>query len=828
MDVNAHAQPETHGFDALAALNVALFIPTIDRLGIVFTGTGDIVPMSRSMRRCLRLLRKFSSMSEVKISLEVATYQHNFLVKGNIKEPLRRYFQELLDAIANLPAIKTVRVATNWTFDGAYMVEIFPLTAGNHPSSSTRALPAILQRSWSLSKAIMSTKIFRRSPSAQPDDLRHGSLNTFLIDTPILVVPSFYNWTLSILASRTVTTLRVHMLLAKADWSVILPKIVDAVPRLTDMTIMGAHMDVVDLVHSIVRLRHLTTLTIDSEVGLSSESTESLPPSFRLVSDYVKDSVIAQNSVSNSVPLHLVPNQWTPDQIGDISRSHKALLTLDVRAQILPEAVMCRHMNLALARGAVWDRTFGAIQSLNLRGYSDRNPVVLARWTITIRGVQFIVTKSLASIVLGRTCFLDLPDDVLLAVFGNLRSELYSLSRLCRRLHLVALPLYLAQNGIPNPTEICDFRLINYPTPCDVLSALNSAFFLTKVKRVICQFQQGGIIACYLDNVERLTGFLAKLSSVREVSLHLVSLGNGDNDINERVHEKWRAVFGQLLNVVVERSCVSLTIRSPPYLRHQTEFSWPKEGLQLSSLARSRSALHSFSFHTFTGLSYAGARWIFSALRCSRISSLCISVTSNSVLDAIAAELPNLAELDIVYYSPAFDKLLEFLCKLTALIQLTLPIDATVPVAAGFVERSMPRFSHLRTLIAPPPLIVHFLTAERPFPVLRSLEIRTTTAHERPHEGTISRILVALRDHGLQPAVALEIILERPQNWVGFAEWWNKLGGCERLLGVEDWTETSLFVGTLKLRGTKQGPLGPSCEDVLRAIIPQFPPFFIY
>ncbi|KAJ6595022.1 hypothetical protein DFH09DRAFT_1273146 [Mycena vulgaris] len=891
--LNVTSNPEAEYFDALAALQLAVFIPTIDSFHLICTGTGGTIDLARGIQRCRRLLHKFPSLREVSIDLQA--YDGDLLVDWCMGDPLKRDFDALLDTIADLPALSSFRVATGWHFN---TLKLFPLDARLGASP-----PGLLDR-W---KDIF---LRRSMPSTAP-----RTPHTFLIDTPLLMLPSIYRWTISTLSSRPITALRLNMLAAPADWAVILPEIAAAVPQLAELTVLGVRLHATDLVRCVARFSKLTALTTDSVPAFSTgpsfpmiaRAAEDPPPEIR---PFWRNACLRNLTTLAARPDHLeallqahkplpalaslcvrlelldlnaMPTVLRMERITARLREsvHKSLpLTLDVHANISPEALMCRTLDVALWEGTRWDNAFGSIEHLRVRDYGSHSCVVLARWatlfcgathlsltgsgqalessvsllraevhrtcplirTITVGGVDYHpgdTHTSIGAVISGTTSLLDLPDDVLLLVFDDLGPELYALSRLSRRLHLLALPIYLAQEGMPDPGELCEFRFVNYPTAADALSVLSSALFLNQIKHISCHFHPSGLTSCYFHHITRLTAFLGKFPSVEAVSLSLVEFGNVDSEVNELVRQRWRIAFGGLISVILGKGCTALTIRGAPYLKPgDSEPAWPtiETTMQLSSLARENASLRSFAFHPSEGLSYSATRWMFSALRCSAISTLSVSVDSSFVLDAIAEGLPNLPELEISSCFEGLDfQLLVLLCKLPALTRLSLPLRSTLHRSVPFKERVIPLFPQLKTLIASPPFIMHFLMADNPLPALERLEIRSTTGATLPREWSIAKIILALVARGRTPAVALDLMLAHPNPTRKFNALW-MAANFEAFIGdAKSWDKASTLVDTLTLRSSNrhqllgaayQGrpeQLGAACEDVLRAVAPRFP-----
>ncbi|KAJ6598083.1 hypothetical protein DFH09DRAFT_1271918 [Mycena vulgaris] len=898
--LNGSAHPKAEGFDGLAALQLALFIPRIDRFSVTFTGTGDLISMARGMRRCRRLVQKYQSIHDISIEIQVDTSR--FLVNGRLGDPLPRDFRGLLDfhgllnTIAILPSLASFRVATGWHFDTKNMVELLPLVPRLQSSS-----PSLLNRSHKLYKAVSQRRSYTLKTSPTP--------LTFLIDTPALVLPPIYPWTMSILSSRSITALQLHMLIAASDWTVILSEIADAVPQLTDLTILGVRMPVTELIRSLTRFKELTHLTIDSALEFPCE------PSIRIIvpTEPTPPTLVRLPPFPTRVDLkHLTTLAMRPEHVDVLLQAPKPLpaltslrlrlelfdltskpmiylmervlthfrmsknrslpLSLDVGANISREALMCRTLDVALSQGTIWENTFSSIEHLRVRGYGNRSPVVLARWATLFRGASSfslaetdIPRDTVIAMVaeLGKTCprlreitigeviyhpadtesiqarevlsgtgFVDLPDDVLLIILESLGSELYSLSRLSRRLHLLALPIYLARNGIPDPSEKCEFRLVNHPTGGEALSVLSSSLFLQKIKHISCHFKPGGSISCYMHHIERISAFISKLPSAEDVSLSLPDCESFDREINDVVLQRWRSVFGGLLNALLERSCTSLTIRGAPYpLKFgPSELPWPttEATLRISSLAHTNASIRSFSFHPNSLLSYSGIHWTFSALRCSQISILSVSIVSDTLLDVISEELPNLQQLEVVSCAENLDhELLAFLCKLTGLIRLSLPLTQNIQGSAPFTERVVPTFPCLRALVAPAPFVMCFLLADAPLPMLKTLEVGATTEYSLPRGWPLSKILAALSERvPAQLAITLDITLD-PMRWSHPAwlmeEFHNLIYGDDELC-ADSWREGIKLVNTLRLRGSgMRAQTGSACDQVLYAITPHFP-----
>ncbi|KAJ7637376.1 hypothetical protein DFH06DRAFT_1302774 [Mycena polygramma] len=880
--------------DVLAALQFSVSIPSINHFAVTVSGPGDTAQMARHIRRCRGVLQKFPSIHIVCIEFLEIAYDARNISSGCMSDPLKLEFHALLDTIAALPALESVRVATGWHFDSNYMLELFPSVVGLRSTAGLNTLERC-------------KNVFRRRSHPLPQDTTKPI--TFLIDTPILVLPSFYGWTMAMLSSRSITALRLHMLIAPVDWTVILPEIADAVPRLRDLTVLGVRMPILAFIRSVSRFRKLATLTTDSTPDFFDFATE---PSFRLIAPPAAEPGVPSNSTptesslwrpaffdSSSHLANLTVLATRPEHlevllqartplptlrslcirmelmdlnstatvplmrsiIRRLSITHPSLpLSLDVRANISPEGMMCHTLDIALSQGHAWDEAFGSIANLRIRDWGVHNCTILAWWTTVFRGVANISLTGIsprsptmlkAEIcrmsprvravtveghpvdttsrpALGSSIFLDLPDDIFLTIFEQLVSaELYGLSRLSRRLNLLALPLYLAQKGVPHASDLCDFQLVNSPTAADVLSALSSALFLREVKRITCQFKPGAHIFCYIHNIERLTNFFAKFPSVQSVSLTLVDLGSVDTELNALVRRKWRAAFGKLLNMILEKLCKELSLCGGLYMEPgASDMPWPNDdaAVNLSPAAHNNSALRTFHLRPTTALSHSAILWIFSALRASQISVLHVSVTCSALLYVIAQELPALCELVVISCSYTFDaELLLLLCKLPCLLHLSLPLySGNEP----FTLRTTPTFTSLQTLVAPALFISHLLIAEVPLPSLERLEIRTSMRNVLPSGWSVATIITAFatRTPAALPTVVFHFTLSGASLFDRFDyhSWWNE-GGLQTFLGDEEaWGAASGSVHGLVVHASMV-LYGASAQQVLGALLPHFP-----
>ncbi|KAF7370373.1 hypothetical protein MSAN_00668800 [Mycena sanguinolenta] len=169
---------------------------------------------------------------------------------------------------------------------------------------------------------------------------------------------------------------------------------------------------------------------------------------------------------------------------------------------------------------------------------------------------------------------LRLPNEVLIQVFevdpGN--PGVFSISTLCRRLHYLALPIYLTAHGIPDPQTLLSQDLILPATQFHLLQPLRTALFIRSLKHISCSFPFRQVffpspresrLYEFFHQVRRLTGFLANLERVDEVTLefqvHYWFIAMDRSVAFENLNA-WDATISPLLDVVLEKGCTALNV----------------------------------------------------------------------------------------------------------------------------------------------------------------------------------------------------------------------------------------------------------------------------
>ncbi|KAK7025059.1 hypothetical protein R3P38DRAFT_2952565 [Favolaschia claudopus] len=124
---------------------------------------------------------------------------------------------------------------------------------------------------------------------------------------------------------------------------------------------------------------------------------------------------------------------------------------------------------------------------------------------------------------------LRLPDELLLEILQLLEANdpgVFAISTSCRRLHFIALPIYLSGYGITDASALPSADLVLGPDELEVLAALQTALFIRSVKSISCSFTLNTVPAFtsskmdnFLRGLRRLGGFLSNLERVDEITL---------------------------------------------------------------------------------------------------------------------------------------------------------------------------------------------------------------------------------------------------------------------------------------------------------------------
>ena len=190
---------------------------------------------------------------------------------------------------------------------------------------------------------------------------------------------------------------------------------------------------------------------------------------------------------------------------------------------------------------------------------------------------------------------LDLPNELIIRILSDpilLLTDIYAVSCLSKRLNILAIPIYLSAQGIPEPEQeislyVLDWDLYNLHSPflnvtkrCqpDTLSALNVSTTISRVKHFKCFFQdpttregRNSYQEAYNLSLalKRTSRFVERLKSVHTAEIYLVwdpyyvTVHGNKHITNVPIPEvnEWTESFCRFLNLLVERGCTSLTVQ---------------------------------------------------------------------------------------------------------------------------------------------------------------------------------------------------------------------------------------------------------------------------
>lgn len=354
---------------------------------------------------------------------------------------------------------------------------------------------------------------------------------------------------------------------------------------------------------------------------------------------------------------------------------------------------------------------------------------------------------------------LNLPDELLHQIVNLSHGrELYSLSLLCRRLHNLALPTFLARRGISIHDVSSSGKLVLFGERLELLPFLQMALFITSLGHLHYTFRSLELAfdIVILRDIRRLDDFLSNLRSLEAVTLDFTNV-NWYLWSSNQGHIGWSSHLGFLLNTLMAKSCKTLTLlRGTPVDHAQRRTSYGSVGqlvteheaqpcssvvrplavlkkaagavgwgkherfssdqpigqsvlddqrtIRLSQGARLKSELTTFILHSPLFLVYPCYSWTIEVLTYSPITCLsigCMGLTSDiwsSILPLI--DVPSLSDLSIESCTIATPDLLLFLTRHPQITRLLLDRSLRgMPSRMVPVEGFLPR---LTTLAADP------------------------------------------------------------------------------------------------------------------------------
>ncbi|CAK5264441.1 unnamed protein product [Mycena citricolor] len=407
------------------------------------------------------------------------------------------------------------------------------------------------------------------------------------------------------------------------------------------------------------------------------------------------------------------------------------------------------------------------------------------------------------------TSLLSLPNELLIIILENPRlpsDALCSLAVLCRRLHFLALPIFFARQGMPDPSQSAFVSLSN--DGADTLAALNMALFITGIQDLTCLMPHPSCdsVLPLLPHVRRLQNFIQRFRTVGRVTLQLDARNSMCNSTgDDTALREWTRVMGGLFNALLERRSTHLTIRYGGYLTRSYALSvdksvsrrairairklftseplmagkeWefrraPEQGRErgeVSFPSRTVDGYHltSLTIQSAVLLTPPFLSWTLSVLRRCSPASLAISEISlekelwGPVLFLIGQRAGEVSQLSLSELDSISDVDILGLCsRLPRLQSLTIGNNDEAPgTPTRWQEGIVPKFLALKDLVAPVEFILHILEPWDRVPYLERLTVGFQGKSEIWRVGIkLDRVCEALADRGQTPYITLSLAL---------------------------------------------------------------------
>ncbi|KAJ7291792.1 hypothetical protein C8J57DRAFT_1458500 [Mycena rebaudengoi] len=353
---------------------------------------------------------------------------------------------------------------------------------------------------------------------------------------------------------------------------------------------------------------------------------------------------------------------------------------------------------------------------------------------------------------------LELPTEILARIFEDPTfptHSLYYLSLLSRRLHFVTLPIFFARNN----TDYASGAVIIAMSggSWDMLTALQSALFISAMEDITCVLPHLSCtsIAPFLFHLERVKRLIARFPSCGEQ----VPFGRKRQDT-----ARMASTFGDLLNYMVDRKCVSLTILHGGHFTRTYELSQsassqslsrrliapikhilrselpddksefrrvPQQGREWIVVPAPMPSTHLTALHiqSVVLLVPPCLNWTLGVLRHCPITTLTISKVNeldfrvwNAVLPLIASAAQNVAILALTDLALPQKDLIMFCIRFPRITHLELSARFAYTTTDAYSVR-IPRFRHLISLKAPPEFLAHCLQSKERFPKLQAVSV---------------------------------------------------------------------------------------------------------
>ncbi|KAF7361398.1 hypothetical protein MSAN_01172900 [Mycena sanguinolenta] len=291
------------GQDMLAALNMALFINSMEDITCIFPHPSctSVLPLLPHLRRFRKFVSRFPSVNRVTLQLDA----RNSMCNATGDDKALRAWSSSLEALLNcLVEKRCTEVTVKY---GGYLTRSYTLSIG--PSKRVRRIVKAIRRLL-LPRAAMEGKDweFQRSrdqgraralASVPAKVSRSSTLTSLHIQSAVLVMPPCLNWTLSALRHCPITSLSLFQIsLEKEIWSAALSLIARAAPNITDLSLSELDsISDVEILRFCSRLTRLTFLKIGANEegqGTPTKCTKGRVPQFRNLTSLIAPADFVQ------------------------------------------------------------------------------------------------------------------------------------------------------------------------------------------------------------------------------------------------------------------------------------------------------------------------------------------------------------------------------------------------------------------------------------------------------------------------------------------------------------------------------------------------------
>ncbi|KAJ6519093.1 hypothetical protein C8R45DRAFT_950209 [Mycena sanguinolenta] len=406
---------------------------------------------------------------------------------------------------------------------------------------------------------------------------------------------------------------------------------------------------------------------------------------------------------------------------------------------------------------------------------------------------------------------LRLPNEILLEALQLLEPAdpgIFALSTSCRRLHFLALPIFLAAYGITDAPALALNGINLLPSQLEVLRALQTALFIPAVKHVSCSFSLNSArpnytslnLDAFFGHIKRLASFLSTLEWVDEVTLNFKDVNFWVMAERLDVLETWDSALSMLLDVILQKHCKTLKVENGMFMVHQSQLQGKPKQLKPALAAHPWSVVHdvgrrigsafvgkadsrqtsepdlrTFNIHSRLLLLHPCYKWTLAALNSSpkltSLSIIRIEIPENNWDDILSSiHVPPLRYFSLdLRYTIRTTTLDHFLVRHPRLTTLNLGRDLVLLKAGEVDTASKDCLHNLRNLSAAPPY-VRFLVADKRRPAVRNIRLQVkVTSRATFDAASINEELAPCRISLERIHLTLVIMVDYvSSHWTGF------------------------------------------------------------